>query len=488
MLKSVGVKLCSFRENCGQKWQINLTVLIILCLVVQHSFFLKFFGIFLVIIFNFDTLRRINFREIPFFYAFIIFSEFLKFVFFNESYGLPHLAQFLVGIIYWISSLVLCWLLYYSAKEGKFLNRSLDVFSIANLCFSIWQYISICISEGVVNPYNTGHNHPFGISSGDLINGLPHGVHLTNAFISLFLCVYYVWCSRPLLAGGALVCLLLTGSNYATIIFFISVAVLFFLITDFKRRIYIASAVVITVLFYALVTPLNAEYLLQKTLHITATLPNSKRDIEMEVRDRERGYREETIADTNMPYEVKGIVTRRVPVKTSEESFNFIRQPGKSRSFFQTKRFLESSTRHFLFGTGMGGFSSKLAFNSSGVMEGSALAKILPQYETSYFRDNHKAIYGYLKTQHIMFHSESNRPFSVYNQLLGEYGVIGFIAFVVFYIWYFFKRINKRTYAMPLLIALLFILNIDYFIESLSVLLFFELLMFMDIRNKHVIS
>lgn len=83
-----------------------------------------------------------------------------------------------------------------------------------------------------------------------------------------------------------------------------------------------------------------------------------------------------------------------------------------------------------------------------------------------------------------MFHSESNRPFSVYNQLLGEYGLVGFLLFILSYLWYFMKRLNRRRFALPILVTLLVLLNIDYLFESLSVLLFVETLLFLDLKES----
>lgn len=473
-------------KKINERFKLDVSILIILCIVAQHSFLIKFLGIVFVTFLNAASFREFSLKKIPAFYFIIFSTEILKFIFLNESYGLAHLSQFSVGLTYWAASGALCWILFYTVSNGKYIKESIQIFTILNFTFSIYQYTQICIAEHVINPYNTGHNHPYGISSGDLINGLLQGVHLTNAFISLFLFIFFVHENRPLYVFFALIPLLLTGSNYATIILFIANGILFFTTEGAKRRWLIIAGSFFIVIFYWLLTPLNAEYMLRKTLHISATLPNSSRDLQDETKGSARGFKEVLVADTNMPYDIAGTTAKRMTVRANESIFNFVKQPGKARSYYQTKNFMLSSVPHFLFGTGMGGFSSKLAFNSSGVMDGSSLNKYLPVYETSYFKNNHKAIYSFLKTQHIMFHSESNRPFSVYNQLLGEYGFFGIVVFVIAYLWYFLKRIRKRTYALPIFVAILFIFNIDYFIESLSVLLFFELLLFLDIKQNSI--
>lgn len=484
MAQTILIVLNSWQTKFNQFFKLNLTLLLSLCLITQHSFLIKMAALFLVVLLNLPRLKGFALRKIPAFYFLIICVEVFKFTFVNDSYSIPHLSQFLVGISYWVASLVMCYLMFDVVEKGENISRTLNLVAILNFIFSLCQFIKICLVEHVINPYNTGHMHPYGISSGDLINGLFHGVHLTNAFISLFLIVYYVNKKKLIYVGICLVTLLLTGSNYATIILLMALGLLFFNNKDIPQKFIITGVVFLSVLFYWLVTPLNAEYMLQKMLHISATMPNAKRDIESESKLTANGYREVVVADTNNPYDVSA--AKRILVKDSLARFDFIKQPGKMRSYYQTRNFLTSSPTHLLLGSGMGGFSSKLAFNSSGVMEGSSLNKYLPKYETPYFKANHKALYAYLKTQHVMFHSESNRPFSVYNQLLGEYGIVGVLLFVCCYLWYFFRRIRKSTFALPLFISLFFIFNIDYFIESLSVLLFFELLMFIDIKEKRI--
>lgn len=472
-------------KNFNNRFGINLSLLIALSLVAQHSFIVKFAALAGLVLLNLRSFKKFNLREIPAFYVLIAGLEVLKFTFINESYSLPHFLQFAMGMVYWLSAIALCWIISYNVRHHQNVPQTLQVVALLNLLFTLYQFGRICLIEGTINPFNTGHNHPYGISTGDLLSGLFHGVHLTNAFVSLFLCLYFIYTKKHLFTFFALLCLLLTGNNYATLVFGLGSAILFFTAGDKVRRLTIGASALFTVLFYVLVTPLNAEYMLEKVAHVSATLPNSRRVLEQEDSQKANGSLEIAIADTISPYDIEGGTAKKITVKgeAADTLFNFVVQSGKVRSYYQTKNFLMSSPVHFLFGAGMGGFSSKLAFNSSGIMEGSSLSKLLPKYETPYFKKNHKALYSFLKTQHIMFHSESNRPFSVYNQLLGEYGIIGLLLFVVTYLWFFIKRIHLRRFGLPILITLLLLLNIDYLFESLSVLLFVETLLFLDLKK-----
>lgn len=476
-------KITRLIQKLDARFGINTSLLLILVMVTQHSFAIKFASIFLALILGIGSFKKFDRKAIPLFYLLIIITEILKFAFFNPSYSVPHAAQFAVGMVYWISALALCWLIYYHVKESGNVKGSLQVIAVLNFAFSLWQIVHICFIEGVWNPYNTGHRHPYGVSSGDLINGLFHGVHLTNAFVSLMLCFYFMYHKQVVFLLLCLGSLLLTGNNYATLVLGLGSFIMFFTAPDKGRRMQILMAFVITVGFYFLITPLNAEYMIEKVAHVSATLPNSSKVQQEEEASSKSDFVEVAIADTLNPYDTQESAVVRVRAG-SDSAYNFVSQSGKARSYFMTRKLLFSSPGHFLFGTGMGGFSSKLAFNSSGVMEGSSLGKVLPRYETAEFKKNHKSLYVFLKHQHIMFHSESNRPFSVYNQLLGEYGFVGFIFFLVFYLWFFIRRMNWRTYALPVLISLLFVFNIDYLFEGLSVVLFFETLMFADWHER----
>lgn len=480
MITTIHPKQSSIRSKLNEITRLDINLLIILCIISQHSFAIKSLGLALLLALNISELKNIRPREIPLFYTIIPLLEILKFIFLNEQYSKAHLAQFSVGFSYWICSFVACWFLYNSVKQesAKNISNTLKLFVVLNFCFSIYQYIQICRIEHVINPYNTYHDHPYGISSGDLIYGLFNGVHLPNAVVCLFLLLYYTDKKQIGFALLSAIPLLLTGNNYSTIIYFVSAAVLFITTGENVKRLIIAGTAVFIIAFYWFVTPLNSKYMGEKLFHVTMTLPNALKDL---------AQKEAPIAPQNIPvpasHEVNTTTSAQATVQVPP-TFDFDKQSGKIRSYFQTKDYLRSSVKHFFFGSGMGGFSSKLAFNSSGVMEGSSLTKHLPPYQTEAFKKNHKALYSHLKTLHVAYHSEANRPFSVYNQLLGEYGVLGFLVFICGYLWYFMKRFNKRTYALPVFVALLFLLNLDYFIEELNILFFFELLMFIDIKER----
>jgi hypothetical protein len=77
-------------------------------------------------------------------------------------------------------------------------------------------------------------------------------------------------------------------------------------------------------------------------------------------------------------------------------------------------------------------------------------------------------------------HSVVHTPNSVYDQLLGEYGLIG-IALISAYFFVLARNARRLREALPLLGLLVALLATDYWMEQLSVLPLFELLFFLQL-------
>lgn len=160
---------------------------------------------------------------------------------------------------------------------------------------------------------------------------------------------------------------------------------------------------------------------------------------------------------------------------------------GKMISFVQTKNYLLSDWKNFLFGSGPGGFSSRLAFMHSDLIEKQTrFLTWLPNYETEAFRENHKSIYKYILHQDTSYNTFSNKPFSFYNEILGEYGFIGFMSWIILYIGFFLKRWRYLTFTKFLLPFTLVVLVTDYWYHGLTIIVMLELLTLLDLKiNNH---
>jgi hypothetical protein len=158
-------------------------------------------------------------------------------------------------------------------------------------------------------------------------------------------------------------------------------------------------------------------------------------------------------------------------------------KPGKLISFVQTFLYLKQKIRHALFGSGVGRFSSKLAFRASGV-------GILGTYPSKYayvapeFRYNHLKTFLFYYNAEASQHSVMNYPFSVYNQVFGEYGLVGVLIFILFYLGYFLSRFRLLTYGRYMIVLLLAFFLMEYWFELFSLIVLFELFMFLNIREQ----
>ena len=180
-------------------------------------------------------------------------------------------------------------------------------------------------------------------------------------------------------------------------------------------------------------------------------------------------------------------VKRKIPddgipqlVLTNED---FMSKPGKLISFFQTCNYLTSSIKNFIFGSGTGNFSSKLAFRASGAnIQGTYPTKY--QYISPEFKENHFKTFLFYFNGPASLHSVTNYPFSVYNQLPGEYGMLGIILFAIFYLGYFLKRYKLLTYGRYMIPMLLAFFITEYWLELYSLVIVFELFMLLNIKEN----
>jgi hypothetical protein len=172
---------------------------------------------------------------------------------------------------------------------------------------------------------------------------------------------------------------------------------------------------------------------------------------------------------------------------SGQDNFN-LKLPGKAIGWLQTLHFLQQHPLKIFTGDGMGNFSSKLAFRASGL----GFAGGYPQkfvYLDPDFLSNHLDIYLNFFSKKTDVHSLVNDPNSVYDQLLAEYGILGLAGFLIYYLGFFLKRYKELTYGIPILLIVLAMLFMEYWFEQLSILIFFELLLLLNIKetsNKYL--
>jgi hypothetical protein len=157
--------------------------------------------------------------------------------------------------------------------------------------------------------------------------------------------------------------------------------------------------------------------------------------------------------------------------------------PGKLLAARQTMNFFSHHHALLIGGAGIGNFSSKLAFRATALSIAGGYPHSLA-YVSPWFLANHLSVYLDYFSQKRGFHSLIHAPDAVYNQLLGEYGVAGLVVFFVFYVGYFIRFWRHLTYGLPLILFMLLVFFTGYWFEQLSIVVLFELLLFIDIKEQ----
>ena len=157
----------------------------------------------------------------------------------------------------------------------------------------------------------------------------------------------------------------------------------------------------------------------------------------------------------------------------------------KIQAHEQTLSYALSGAKELFFGAGMGNFSSRAAFLAGGEYVGWYPQFLVYRHEA--FEQNHFPLWNHeiLSQEIIGMDGTANQPFSVYNQILGEYGLLGMGVFLFFYIGFFLRRwrILHPIYKTMFVFMLGFLL-LDYWFEYFSVLIIFEWMMLLAMREK----
>jgi len=417
------------------------------------------------------------------------------------------------------------------------IHQTIVVFFLVNAFASVLVYTLIVLKTGAINPYlYQGEYQKYFIGTGDYIKGISFDTSTTNAVLNGFGVIYFLSKKNVKMMMLCMIILLMTGSNLTN---FLLVAVLLFMFifqTNRDQKSLVFVCLLFLVIFLAKVSPQNNSYVsnylesifnsagkkqpvenrLPIRLRPDSTLTPEERNEKMatlyldslyRLRDEKQNkmnvhpvsYIQKIAiptADINTaPYQHKSILS---PVEENMEEFiqrhadeltlsrdHYFnpKLPGKILAYQQTFDFFKQHPLKIFAGTGTGNFSSKLAFKTTGLN----IAGGYPQkyiYIKDDFLKNHLDLYLNYFTKPDGFHSIANNPNSVYDQLLSEYGFLGLLSFFIFYLGFFLKDVKKLSYGIPLIIFLSGIFFVDYWFEQLSVVLVFELLLFLNIKEE----
>lgn len=491
--------------------------------------------------FNFKFGFSLKNSRLPLFYLLAIVIAIFNWVISANHGNINYIFVLLTGIGFWL----LCILAMHQVKLGvenndtETIHRTIIAFFVLNAIFSLFNLATIIIETGSLNPYAyQGEYQKYFIGTGDYIKGLTFDTSTTNAVLNAFGVIYFITKKNAAMLFICMVVMLFTGSNFTNMILLLIMVALFIFKSTRDQKSQIVICMVFLVVFMAKISPQNKIYInetFKNTFHlkflqtpvshelktpITLTpdsllspeqrkqkvawraldsfyvvahpkiLPASKTIL---ITDAGRIYIPQPRINTK-PYQhiadttayqknlLAFISTHKASLPLAAKNDYPSTVPGKAIGFMQTIHFLEQHPFKIMTGDGTGNFSSKLAFRSSGFGYAGGYPKKYTYFSPD-FLSNHLDIYLDFFSKKADFHSLTNNPDSVYDQLLAEYGILGLLAFLVYYLGYFLKHYKNLTYGLPIVVILLAVFCIGYWFEQLSVILFFELLLLLNIKE-----
>lgn len=526
--------------------KIDPKLLVFLVLLLNVKLVIKVLAIVIIYIFrpNFRFGFSLRNSRLPLFYPAVIGIAIVDAI----AYGLfthqNYWLSFSMGISIWL----ICILAVHQLKlftetlSSEKIYNTLVVFFILNALISFAILGKIIIETGTINPYRyQGEFQKYFMSTGDYIKGISFDTCTTNAAINSFGVLLFFRKKAWAMMLLCMIILVLTGSNLVNFLLIVCVIYLFIFKSVRSHKSVLAFALIPMVIFWSKVSPQNTNYVTTLVEHFGGKSTNEtpsaqktqsnqpqttpltdedqKAQIAKHYLDSLSGKIAKEIKSLTpeaastvafVPVVKKPLVPEAnihtAPFQHKDDTdnvrkawINFVSEkytaapvqetsklPGKVIAMNQTVSFLRHQPSKWATGAGMGMFASKLAFKTTAL-------NISGSYPTRFkfidpaFSENHLALHLSYFTKSDGLHSVVNTPNSVYDQLAGEYGLAGLLSFAFLYIGFFFRQRKSFNYGLPLLFMMCGLFFTDYWFEQLSIVLLFELLLFLDIQesNEH---
>jgi hypothetical protein len=521
---------------------VDWDLFIFLLLFMNVKLVVKIAGLAFIYFRRFNFSFGFSFRKsrLPLFYPIMIGIAILNLFLLNLVTDAHYLILLLTGVVFWL----LCILAVHQVKltleksDIAKIHQAILLFFVINILFSLINISAIMLEIGEINPYRyQGMYQKYFMNTGDNIKGITFDNSSTNAILNAFGVVYFLTRKQWVMSSLCMIVLLLTASNFTNLLILVCLVYMFVFRSGRNQKSIIIFHLVLLAIFVINVSPHNNKYaigIIEKMFNKSAPvtipklvlLPVEQRPDSLLTEDQKK-YKiakryldsvasmhtatvKEHQTTTDSILSAKTIVRKdnihapdfqhrpdtsdnrlrvikllkQLRVDTLEviKKLDPVKDNGKITAIKQTIRFLERHPSKIMTGAGMGNFSSKLAFRASGL-------KIAGSYPSKYtyinpdFENNHLSIYLDYFSKDTYLHSVANTPNSVYIQLLSEYGITGLLAFLFFYVLYFARQIRRLSYGIPLMLILMGAFCIDYWYEQLSIVVMFELLVLLDLKD-----
>jgi hypothetical protein len=523
---------------------VNWPLLLFLLLFLDVKLAVKLVAIMAIYVWRFDFkfgFSSINSR-LPLFYPLLILIGCID-LFLNGNLSTHnYLPVFFSGIGFWLICILAIHQikLFVELENPEKLHDTVKLFFVLNAIVSLLDLLVIVCHTKSFNPYlYQGEFQKYFVNTGDFIHGITFDNSTTNAVLNAMGVLYFLSRKNVLMVLVCTWVMLMAGSNFTNVIIFGILALIFIFKSTREQKSVIIICGLLAVVFMTKVSPQNVDYVantirmvvfkkpfkspwpvppVKLTLRPDSMLNPEERRLKMAMLylDSLRagsvaqkapvvGNKKAMVTETGKilmpkpnldapeyqnlpttPPEQKQladfVAAHRARLPISGLPNGFFPSPGKVMGLKQTVAFLKSHPAKILTGAGMGNFSSKLAFRATGLkFTGGYPAKLI--YISHDFLVNHLDIYLNFFSRGAYLHSLTNSPFSVYDQLLAEYGLLGLTALFVLYLWFFAKNYPYLSYGLPLFLLVSALFFIDYWFEQLSVIVMLELLLFLNIKE-----
>lgn len=525
--------------------QIDWKLLLFLLLFLNVKLVVKVAAIILIYILQQDFKFGFKLKDsrLPLFYPLIIGVALINLIVYKGFADLNYSIAFFTGSGYWLLCILAIHQikLFVEKNDAQTLHNTIKAFFIINTMASLFTFIPIIWEIKEINPYlYQGQYQKYFISTGDYVRGITFDVSTTNAILNAFAVVYFLVRKNISMLLVCMITLLLTGSNFTNLTLLLLFVYLFIFKTDRDQKSIIVICTVLLIIQMVKVSPQNNLYSQEifnkifspkqqiKHSAILSAIPITEQPDSILTVDERKEKIAKCYLDSlsRIVLNKQGIHTTIAPVKSStaiekplipgdsihtatfqsrkdtslvqKELISFSNTheeggtsspnkypatlPGKAIGLKQSVLFFRDHPFKIITGTGMGNFSSKLAFRTTGL-------KIAGGYPTKFiyinndFLENHLNLFLFFFSKNIKYHSLVNNPASVYDQLICEYGVLGILLLFIFYFGFFLKNGKQLTYGIPLFLLLASAFVVEYWFEQLSIVVFFELLLLLNMKE-----
>ena len=524
--------------------QINWPLLIFIILVLNVKLVVK---IAAVIFFTFLNRKDISIKQFfgqryLYFYFGMMIIGIINFFLQYKHISTVYFFTVAIGISFWLMSAIIAYLIYTVVKkEGSDkLHATVSFFFLLHIAVIFLNLLRIIGETGSINPYTyQGLNQKYYISTGDFIMGITFDSPVTTAVIAASGLLYFLYRKKILFSVACMAALLIIASNFTNLVLIAVFIFAFIFYTDKVQKSFIVIYIAMLVVFMGKISPQNNEHVgrifyhvinkpydLPKVIPIPLSQLKKEPDSVLNVEQRRQKLAQNYIDSMNaerlgvnfiaQESEVAKKIAVAAPAKKDitfyqfhesesvKEKINryasFLAQsydtaqkdslkklydwnkPGKWIAGKELFNFFKQHPFKILTGNGIANFSSRLAFKATLLnTAGSYPAKL--KYINPDFLYNHLYTYLYYHAQDQSKHEASNTPDAVYYQVAGEYGVAGLCCLVFFYFGFFLRRINTMSFGLPLLLLLGGAFFAEYWFEQFSIVILFELLFFIDIKD-----